>query len=238
MSTLPEPLPATSKEDYQIAKAGLVPATIDEALTVAKAFAAGGLFPDIKNAGQALVKIMAGAEYGLTPVAAMNSFHIVQGKLGMHYSLIGARIKSSEKYNYRVIAKTNDRCEVAFFEHGEEIGREVFTAEDAKRQATQNMGKFPATMLFARALTNGARTYCSEVFNGNAVYTPEELQEEHRKGPDAVAGVGDQIMARLQPAPPADSITTEGIDVPDETPYEPYMGPTVVDEREEQGQLI
>ena len=37
------------------------------------------------------------------------------------------------------------------------------------------MNKFPRNMLFARAISNGARWYCPDLFNGNAVYVPEEL---------------------------------------------------------------
>lgn len=191
-----EALPASTKIDYQTTPAGIIPRTVDEALTIAKAFAAGGLFPDIKNAGQAVTKIIAGAEFGLTPTAAMNSFHIVQGKISMHYSLIGSLIKKSRVYNFRVIEKSEKRCEIAFFEHGEEIGREVFTDADAKRQGTQNMGKYPATMLYARCLTNGARTYCPDVFGGQPIYTPDELEDQMEQ--KHVSARGDQIMNHLR----------------------------------------
>jgi hypothetical protein len=217
MSNLPvnaaESLPASTKIDYQNTPAGIIPRTVDEALTIAKAFAAGGLFPDIKNAGMAVTKIIAGAEFGLTPTAAMNSFHIVQGKISMHYALIGSLIKRSRSYNFRVLEKSDERCEIAFYEDGEEIGREVFTAADAKRQGTQNMAKFPATMLYARCLTNGARTYCPDVFGGQPIYTPDEIEEEAAKVKPPTDR-GDQILDHLRsqmPAKPAEAqLSPEG----------------------------
>jgi len=57
----------------------------------------------------------------------------------------------------------------------ESIGKSEFTAADAAKAGTQNMGKFPRNMLFARAMSNGVRWYCPDVFSGNSVYTPEEL---------------------------------------------------------------
>jgi hypothetical protein len=52
----------------------------------------------------------------------------------------------------------------------------TFTIQDAQQAglASGNYKTFPRNMLFARALTNGARWFCPEVFNG-PIYTPDEL---------------------------------------------------------------
>lgn len=214
-----------SKADQAATPAGIVPRSVDEAVTVAKAFAASGLFPDIKNAAQAVAKIMAGAEYGIAPASAMNSFHVVQGKIGMHYSLVGALIKRSGKYNFYVHEKTDKVCRIEFFENGASQGFETFTVEDAKRQSTQNMQKFPATMLYARCLTNGARTYCSEIFMGG-VYTPDELEGLDAPTPTAPATKVDELKARLsEPAPASEAV-----------PADDYDGPTV--KADEDGVLL
>ena len=50
--------------------------------------------------------------------------------------------------------------------------------EDARRAGLENKfiwKQYPRNLLFARALTNGARWYCAEIFGG-AVYTREELE--------------------------------------------------------------
>ena len=62
----------------------------------------------------------------------------------------------------------------AFVEHGKEIGRSRFDKADATKAGTQNVDKFARNMLFARAISNGVKWYCPDVFS-TAVYTPEEL---------------------------------------------------------------
>src|SRR5574339_232881 len=53
------------------------------------------------------------------------------------------------------------------------IGNYTFTIEDAKKAGTKNLDKFPRNMLFARAISNGVKWFCPDVFAG-PVYTPEE----------------------------------------------------------------
>lgn len=206
-----------TREEREAVGVGIIPRNIDEALTVAKAFAASGLFPDAKTAGAALAKILAGAEYGIPPAQSMGCIHVVQGKIGMHYALLGALIKRSGKYDYRVIEKTEVSCSIAFFENGQQVGTETFTAADADRQGTQNMKKYPATMLFARALANGSRTYAPEAFLG-PVYIQEELSEQE---PAAFASKAEALMAELAANNP--------VAEPDTSEPEQYTPTQVVD---------
>ena len=143
--------------------------------------AKSGYFQDAREASQAIVKVLAGRELGLGPIASMSGVYIVKGRPALSANLLAGCLKRSGKYNYRVLTPMADRakvCEIAFFERAgekwEEIGRSVFSLEDARRAGTQNMDKFPANMLFARAITNGIRWYAPDIFAGG-VYTPEEL---------------------------------------------------------------
>lgn len=150
-------------------------ATMDDAERAAKAMASSGYFKDAAQAAQAVVKILAGQEMGFGPFASMNGIHIIQGRPSVSANLMAAAVKRSGRYNYRVTEMTDKRCSIAFFEAGQQIGESIFTDDDAKKAGTQNMGKFPRNMLFARAMSNGVRWYCPDVFSGSAVYTPEEL---------------------------------------------------------------
>lgn len=137
-----------------------------------------GYFSDIKSAAQATVKVLRGQELGLGPVTALEQIHVVQGRTALSAGLIGAMIKRSGRYDYRITKHTDNECEIAFFENGKEIGRSTFTMKDAERAGLlkkDNWRQYPRNMLMARALSNGARWYCPDVFGG-AVYTPEELQ--------------------------------------------------------------
>ncbi len=140
--------------------------------------AKSGYFKDSQQAGQAVVKVLAGRELGFGPIASMTGINIIQGKIGIGANLIAAAVKRSGRYDYRVLTMSEKVCDIEFFEvingKRESIGKSTFTAEDAAKAGTQNMGKFPRNMLFARAISNGVKWYTPDV-TGGPVYTPEEL---------------------------------------------------------------
>ena len=80
--------------------------TATEAMSIGKAFAESGMFPDIKSAAQAIVKIQAGQEIGIPPFAAMSGIHIIQGKPTIGAGVMASCVKGSGKYDYRVIEAT------------------------------------------------------------------------------------------------------------------------------------
>ena len=149
--------------------------TATEIMSIGKAFAESGMFPDIKSAAQAIVKIQAGAELGIAPFAAMSGIHIIKGKPTIGAGIMASMVKASGKYNYRVIEQTDKKCSIDFYEGKELIGNSTFTIEEAKKAGTQNLERFPRNMLFARAMSNGVKWYTPDVFAG-PVYVPEEME--------------------------------------------------------------
>lgn len=147
---------------------------IQEIMTMSEAFAASGMFPDVSKAGQAMVKIIAGQEIGVPPFQAMNGIHIIKGKTTLGAGIIASRVKGSGKYDYAVNQLDEKACNIDFFEGKKKIGNSTFTMEDAKKAGTQNLEKHPKNMLFARAISNGVKWYCPDVFTG-PVYVPEEM---------------------------------------------------------------
>jgi hypothetical protein len=143
-----------------------------------------GFFADTRSQAQAVVKILAGGEMGFGPIASMNGVYIVNGKTAPVAGLIAAAIQRSRRYRYRVTEHTDTQCSIDFFELGEgaqvrreKLGTSTFSMADAAQAGlatTAMYRKFPKNMLFNRALTNGARWFCPEVFGG-PVYTPDEL---------------------------------------------------------------
>lgn len=148
---------------------------ISEIMSIGKAFVDSGMFPDIKSAAMAVVKIQAGQEIGIAPFAAMTGIHIIQGRPTIGAGLIASKIKSSGKYNYKIITHSKEICKIEFFEGKESLGESTFTIEDARKAGTKNLDKFPENMLFARAISNGVKWFCPDVFSG-PVYTPEEME--------------------------------------------------------------
>ena len=151
--------------------------TTQDALSIAETFYNSGMFTDIKSSSQAMVKIMAGQEFGIDPFAAMNGIHIIQGKPTIGAGLMAQRVKKSGKYTYNVLQLTDLICELEFIQLPKTVlGKSTFTIEDAKKAGTKNIDRFPKNMLFARAISNGVRWFTPDIYE-SVVYVPEEMQE-------------------------------------------------------------
>jgi len=156
---------------------------ISEIQQVARLLAMSGYFDAKGNGEQAIAqiatKILAGREMGYGEFTSVQGIHVIQGRPAMSANLMAAAVKASPRYDYRVRQMDDNAVKVEFFERVggklESLGVSTFTADDAKKAGTQNMAKFGRNMMFARAMSNGVRWYCPDVFFGNAVYTPEEL---------------------------------------------------------------
>ena len=158
--------------------------SLPEIKEIAQVFIQSGLFRDTADQAKAIVKIMAGNELGIGPFAAMRGFNIIQGQLAPAANFLGALIKASGKYDYRVTESNALKCHIEFFTNGAKIGDSEYTIEDAQIAGLANKDnwrKYPRQMLFARTLSEGGRMHCPDVFMWS-VYVPEEL------GVDVVEG--------------------------------------------------
>lgn len=147
-----------------------------DVMALGKAFAESGMFPDIKSAAQAIVKIQAGAELGIGPFQSMSGIHIISGKPTIGAGVMASMVKASGKYDYKVLEANEKVCSIHFFEGKVSLGTSTFSIEDAKKAGTKNLDKFPRNMLFARAMSNGVKWYTPDVFSG-PVYVPEEMEQ-------------------------------------------------------------
>ena len=155
-------------------------------ITLGNVLARSGYFADSRDAAQAAVKVMAGQELGFGPVASMTGVYIVKGRVTLSANLMAAAIQRSQ-YAFRVREHSDEACVIEFFgpridEPGmESIGTSSFTMDDAKKAGlagSETYKKFPRNMLYARALSNGAKWYCPDVFGGGPAYTPDELTDQ------------------------------------------------------------
>jgi hypothetical protein len=150
---------------------------INDVMNTAKIFAESGMFTDSKQMAQAFVKIQAGQEMGIGAFASMTGINIIMGKPTISAGLIASAVKGSGKYDYKVKEMNEKICSVDFYQGKEFIGNSTFTLEDAKKQCTKNLDKFPKNMLFARAISNGQKWFCPDIFQ-ISVYVPEEMAEQ------------------------------------------------------------
>lgn len=157
---------------------------VDDLMRIGKLFAESGFFNDSKQAAQAFTKIMAGREMGFEPFVSMANIHIVQSKPVLGATLIAAAIKKSGKYTFKTTKHDANVCEIEFFERENgafvSLGFSSFSIDDAKLAGLTNKDnwrKHPQNMLFARAISNGAKWHCPDVFGGG-IYVPDELEPE------------------------------------------------------------
>lgn len=188
----------------------------ESAFELGKVFAESGMFPNIRKQAEAVVKIIAGKEFGLGPLAAMNGIHMVDGKPTLAANLIAGQIKRHPRYDYKVIRRDEDGCELEFHDQGYAVGRMTFDKRDAERAGLlgkQNWKKYPRDMYFARCLTAGARTYCPDVLGGSPIYTAEEL------GADGAETPQEPVSRPSTPTPDVSPVMTfdgeRHYDIPD-----------------------
>ncbi len=166
--------------------------------------AASGYFADARDMAQAAVKVMAGEELGIPPIAAMMGINIIKGKVALGANLIASRIRA-HGYDYRFKQFDAAGCVIEFLSRIEDgkrrvMGESSFTDADAKAAGISSdmYKKYPRNMFFARAISNGARWHTPEVFAGAPVYCPEEL--------GAIVDEQGDVIQQEAPAPRAAAV--------------------------------
>ena len=137
-----------------------------------------GYFSDVKSQAQAIVKVMAGSELGLPAFASMSGIHIIQGKPVLGSNVMATLVKNDPRYDYRIKQADDQACILTWYENGEVVGEAGFTIQEAQNAGLtgkDNWKKYKPDMLFARAISRGARRFAPGIFGGSPVYTPDEM---------------------------------------------------------------
>lgn len=160
---------------------GLALTTLDDVYRSAKMFVQSGMFgsPETSevNMAKACVKIIAGQELGLKPFQAMRGIDVINGQPAYRYQLVAAKVKQSGRYDFKTIESTKKIARIQFYDRGVPDFLSEFSMQDAVDQqlaGKDGYKKFPADMLFARAMTKGVNKVCPEIFFGEC-YTPEDF---------------------------------------------------------------
>lgn len=169
-------------------------------------FIESGYFKGSANVSQAIVKIQAGKELGIPEFCAMQNLWIITGRITMSAALITALIEESGIYDFKIIQHDDKICKLEFLRKraGEKEwtsrGFSEFSFADAEKAGltTKDNWKYPRSMLFNRALTQGARWFCAPVFKG-PVYTKDELEDSEpetkpEEGTEAVPSFKAMVM--------------------------------------------
>lgn len=162
--------------------APIIPQSFDEAYRVAQVLAASGMTPrDINTPEKVMVAIMAGAEIGMAPFQAVQSFAIINGRPtlwgdGMLGVVRAQGVKVDEK-----IDGTGDDM-IAFCHvtrpSGELVSRS-FSVADAKKAGLWGKqgpwSSYPQRMLQMRARAWAVRDACADMLRG--IQMTEEAQD-------------------------------------------------------------
>lgn len=209
------------QNDKALQLAGAKPIALDsfdDVQRVAKACAASGFFNDSRDAACAIVKIMAGAELGIPPIAAMTGIHVVKGKTQIGSTLLASQLRRHPAYDYRVREMTDERVVVVIERNGEPAGESSFSMDDARAAGLAGgmYDKYRRNMLFARALSNAVRWFAPDLFS-TAVYVEGELEDE---APRARVQRRDPVTEDEAPRGPVDDDEPLDADFDEPEPFD------------------
>ena len=173
--------------------------------------------PDDPSAiAQAVVKVMAGRELGIPPVAAMMGVNVIQGRVSLSAQLMLACAKRAG-YEYDV-RENIDWCSVEWSRGGKMLGKSAFSFADAEKAGLVKPGgnwvKYRSDMLFWRAVARGVRRFCPDATSGMAVYSPDEIDDKIEIDPESsgespVRGSRELQAAAMKPQLIAAGMTPE-----------------------------
>ena len=172
-------------EQTKLAKPmGFSPDNLQEAFKLAETLVSSGFLPSaVSTPAQALAIILAGRDFGLSPMQSFRGLHVIEGTVSMSADLMVARVLSSglSKYFRRIEGDGSIATYETHRKGDPEPIRLSFTAVEARaadligNDRKKNWKKYPAAMLRARAKSALARDVYPEIFFG--IYTPDESEE-------------------------------------------------------------
>lgn len=169
-------------------------------MIISTAIAKSGMFPGIREASQALVKVLAGRELGLPPIYSMMKIHFIKGQLALSAEAMASLIKKSGQYDYRIDKLTDTECVLAFTENGKDVYPSRWSMDDSKRAGLlrddSGWQKFPRAMLFARALSQGAHAVCPHVIGGS--YTFQDFGADTDEQGNPVIAITDTTTGEIK----------------------------------------
>lgn len=163
--------------------AGVEMRNINDVARLANAIAQSGYFKDADTAQKVAVKMLYAMAMGFDAIAGLQGVDLIEGTPTPNAQLWAAAIEASPLYDYEVVERTDERCTIAFFRRQTDgswrrRGEVTWTMDDARRAklaGKDNWVKYPRAMLHWRAMTEGGRAYCPELFGGVRAYVPEEI---------------------------------------------------------------
>jgi hypothetical protein len=197
-ATVPATAPATVP-----GVGGIQVTNMDDLARMSTAIARSGMFKDAQTPERAAVKMMFAMAMGFEPITGLTGVDIIEGNPTPNGHFWAAALESHPRYDYEVTRSDSEACTIVFYRDGKRRGEVTWTIEDAKRAGLagkDNWRKYPRAMLYNRAMTEGGRMFCPQLFGGVRAYNPEELDHI---APAAAAEPPPLPPAPQAPPPPA-----------------------------------
>lgn len=174
---------------------------------------------------QAVAVILKGHELGLQPMQSFSSIHVISGKpTASSEFMLGLLAKGGVTWDW-IEKGENDQAIIEFRREGFAAVRGTFTkaeAQQAKLTGKDTWKNYPANMLRARAVANGARMIGPDLLMGMS-YTPEEMGADVDENEDPTGPSSQQQQQQQQPPPEAeeaeDLVAVHGPDAGDPVGY-------------------
>lgn len=184
-------------------------------MSLADAFGRSGMFK-VDNAEQAFVKLMTGAELGLTPAQAMREIHVVEGAPMVGATIYATKLRQHPRYDYRLLEHTDKACAVAFYggdlaKHGPYVHERdpELPAWKGLRPGVECLGVHRRTIKEAQDLgwtkTRGGKVLTTYAQHADAMLFARVISQGGRFfAPDAVQGfyTHGEIEAPAKPETP------------------------------------
>lgn len=196
----PAPLPAISHQDAAVQRLSEWAHSAQAASQVAAELCRTSFVPEgfRGKPGEATAAILAGLEIGLSPMAALRSFDVIQGQAAPRAITLRAVVQSFG-HEIELLESTGTRCKMRGRRNGSNAWQEVtWTIDRAKSLKLTNKPNWqnqPQAMLIARATSELARIIAADAILGIG-YSSEELAD------GAGAGVEVPVMTTADPAAP------------------------------------
>lgn len=158
----------------------IIPRNIAECTDLAERLAKSTLLPEkLRNkVPDVLMTIMAGQEMGLAPMAALRSFHVIEGKPVMSADgMVAVVLGSGKAVYFRCVSASSESVTYETLRVGDDKPQRCeWTMEMAKKAALHqkdNWRGYPRAMLASRARAELARAVYPDVLAG--CYTDDEM---------------------------------------------------------------
>jgi hypothetical protein len=173
----------------------------------------GFLPKSITTPEQAIAIMMAGREFRISPIQAIRSLYIVDGRVGMEAKLMKALVhRDLPEATLEIVESNEEHCTVKAGRPGRQAKPYTWTLKDAERAgllSKDTWKKYPRDMLRNRAISEACRAEFSDVTGG--AMDREELYDVIETTGTPQLMEYDDVTPLLEKIQAADSVKELGI---------------------------